>query len=87
VGIDGISLSGGQKQLISLARALYKESEVLILDEPTSAFDSIKIELFRDLILSLKKITTIFLVTHNKDYFQGCFDKLIEIKSGKIILL
>ena len=87
VGIDGISLSGGQKQLISLARALYKNSEVLILDEPTSAFDSIKTELFRDLILSLKKTTTIFLVTHNKDYFEECFDKLIEIKSGKISLL
>ena len=87
VGIDGISLSGGQKQLISLARALYKNSEVLIFDEPTSAFDSIKIELFRDLILSLKKTKTIFLVTHNKDRFQDCFDKLIEIKSGKISLL
>ena len=87
VGIDGISLSGGQKQLISLARALYKNSEVLILDEPTSAFDSIKTELFRDLILSLKKKATIFLVTHNKDHFEECFDKLIEIKSGKISLL
>ena len=87
VGIDGISLSGGQKQLISLARALYKNSEVLILDEPTSAFDSIKTELFRDLILSLRKKATIFLVTHNKDHFEECFDKLIEIKSGKISLL
>ena len=87
VGIDGISLSGGQKQLISLARALYKNSEILILDEPTSAFDSIKTELFRDLILLLKKKTTIFLVTHNKNYLEECFDRLIEIKSGKINLL
>ena len=87
VGVDGISLSGGQKQLISLARALYKNSDVLILDEPTSAFDLIKIELFRNLILSLKKTKTIFLVTHNKDHFEECFDKLIEIKSGKISLL
>lgn len=86
VGVDGISLSGGQKQLISLARAIYKNSEVLILDEPTSALDAIKIELFRDLILSLKKIKTIFLVTHSKNNFQNCFDKLIELKLGKIFL-
>ena len=87
IGIDGISLSGGQKQLISLARALYKNSDVLILDEPTSALDTIKIELFRELILTLKKTKTIFFVTHNKDDFYDSFDQLIEIKSGKINIL
>jgi len=87
IGIDGIGLSGGQKQLISLARALYKNSDVLILDEPTSALDAIKIKLFRELILTLKKTKTIFFVTHNKDYFQDSFDQLIEIKSGKINIL
>ena len=87
IGIDGISLSGGQKQLISLARALYKNSDVLILDEPTSALDIIKIELFRELILTLKKTKTIFFVTHNKDDFDDSFDQLIEIKSGKINIL
>jgi ATP-binding cassette subfamily C protein len=87
VGINGIALSGGQKQLISLARALYKNSDVLILDEPTSALDIVKIELFRELILTLKKTKTIFFVTHNKDYFYDFFDQLIEIKSGKINIL
>ena len=87
IGIDGISLSGGQKQLISLARALYKNSDVLILDEPTSALDVIKIELFRELILTLKKTKTIFFVTHKKDYFSDSFDQLIEIKSGKMNIL
>jgi len=87
IGIDGISLSGGQKQLISLARALYKNSDVLILDEPTSALDTIKIELFRELILNLKKTKTIFFVTHNKDYFYDSFDQLIEIKSGKMHII
>jgi ABC-type multidrug transport system fused ATPase/permease subunit len=87
IGIDGISLSGGQKQLISLARALYKNSDVLILDEPTSALDTIKIELFRELILTLKKTKTIFFVTHNKEYFYDSFDQLIEIKSGKMNIL
>jgi ABC-type bacteriocin/lantibiotic exporter with double-glycine peptidase domain len=87
IGVDGISLSGGQKQLISLARALYKNSDVLILDEPTSALDTVKLGLFRELILTLKKTKTIFFVTHNKDYFYDSFDQLIEIKSGKINIL
>lgn len=87
IGINGIALSGGQKQLISLARALYKNSDVLILDEPTSALDKVKIELFGELILTLKKTKTIFFVTHNKDYFYESFDQLIEIKSGKINIL
>jgi len=87
IGVDGISLSGGQKQLISLARALYKNGDILILDEPTSALDKIKIKLFRELILTLKKTKTIFFVTHNKDDFDDSFDQLIEIKSGKINIL
>jgi ABC-type multidrug transport system fused ATPase/permease subunit len=84
VGNDGISLSGGQKQLISLARALYKDSDVIILDEPTSALDSIKVELFKEILLLLKGIKTIFMVTHNKDSFLDCFDFIVELKSGKL---
>jgi ABC-type multidrug transport system fused ATPase/permease subunit len=84
VGNDGISLSGGQKQLISLARALYKDSDVIILDEPTSALDSIKVELFKEILLLLKGSKTIFMVTHNKDSFLDCFDFIVEIKSGKL---
>ena len=81
---DGISLSGGQKQLISLARALYKDSDVIILDEPTSALDSIKVELFKEILLLLKGSKTIFMVTHNKDSFLDCFDFIVELKSGKL---
>jgi len=84
VGNDGISLSGGQKQLISLARALYKDSDVIILDEPTSALDSIKVELFKEILLLLKGSKTIFMVTHNKDFFLDCFDFVVELKSGNL---
>jgi len=81
VGNNGISLSGGQKQLISLARAFYKDSEIIILDEPTSALDLAKIELLKEVIISFKKIKTIVMVTHNKEYFLDSFDKLIDLNS------
>ena len=47
VNNDGINLSGGQKQMISFARALYKESEIIILDEPSSALDFINTKLLK----------------------------------------
>jgi ATP-binding cassette subfamily B protein len=81
VGNNGISLSGGQKQLISLARAFYKDSEVIILDEPTSALDIAKIVLLREVIVSFKKNKTIIIVTHNKEFFLDTFDKLIDLNS------
>lgn len=81
VGNNGISLSGGQKQLISLARAFYKDSEVIILDEPTSALDLAKMELIREVIISFKKIKTVIIVTHNKEYFLDTFDKLIDLNN------
>jgi ABC-type multidrug transport system fused ATPase/permease subunit len=81
VGNNGISLSGGQKQLISLARAFYKDSEVIILDEPTSALDLAKMKLIREVIISFKKIKTVIIVTHNKEYFLDTFDKLIDLNN------
>ena len=80
VGINGISLSGGQKQIISLARALYKDSELIILDEATASLDENMTLLVKKLILSMKGKKTIIMVTHEADYFSDCFDKIIEIK-------
>jgi ABC-type multidrug transport system fused ATPase/permease subunit len=85
VGNNGLNLSGGQKQMISLARALYKNSEIIILDEPSSALDSTNAELLKKILLLLKGSKTIFMVTHNKDLFNDCFDRIIKIESGKII--
>lgn len=85
VGNNGINLSGGQKQLISLARALYKDSEIIIFDEPTAAFDSLKVELFKDVLQNLYKNKTVFMVTHNTNYFLNTFDRIFEFKSGNII--
>jgi len=86
-GNEGINLSGGQKQIISLARALYKDSNILIFDEPTAALDETKIKLFKEVICSLKGKKTIFMVTHDKNNFENCFDKILYFESGKIKLI
>jgi ABC-type multidrug transport system ATPase subunit len=57
------------------------KSKVIILDEPTSALDIAKIELLREVIVSFKKIKTIIIVTHNKEFFLDTFDKLIDLNS------
>lgn len=84
VGMNGLNLSGGQKQMISLARALYKDSEIVILDEPSSALDSPNTVLIKEIIQSLKYKKTIIMVTHDNS-FNDCYDKIIKIRSGKII--
>jgi len=86
VGFNGTNLSGGQKQMISLARSLYKDSELIIFDEPTSALDEVKSQLFKNVILSLKGKKTIIVVTHEKNLLEKCFDKIFEINSGNLEL-
>jgi ABC-type multidrug transport system fused ATPase/permease subunit len=87
VGNDGIYLSGGQKQMVSLARALYKDSDIMILDEPTSALDANTKDLIKKIILSFKGKKTIIMVTHDINSFSECFDKIIEIKSAKLNII
>ena len=64
---------------------MYKDSEIIIFDEPTAAFDSLKVELFKDVLQNLHKNKTVFMVTHNTNYFLNTFDRILEFKSGNII--
>ena len=86
VGANGIKLSGGQKQLISLARALYREAETLIFDEPTSALDKNIYNLFIKVLDTLKRKKTIFIVTHDVESFSGRYDRIINIDSNKVLI-
>jgi ABC-type bacteriocin/lantibiotic exporter with double-glycine peptidase domain len=83
VGLNGMKLSGGQKQLISLARALYKDPDILFLDEPTSALDKNIQSIFIKVLNLYKRKKTIFLVTHDVKSFSGCYDKMINIDGNK----
>ena len=84
LGEYGSLVSGGQKQRIGIARALYKNSEILVLDEPTSALDTNSEQEILRTIMNLKGKVTIVLVSHNRDIINKC-DEIYEIKNMEIL--
>ena len=84
VGTNGMSLSGGQKQIISIARALYKDSTIFIFDEPTSAMDTANSLLIKNLIYKIKDKKTMIVITHDKILFADFFDLNLKVEAGSI---
>lgn len=78
VGKEGGKLSGGQKQIIALIRAIIHQKKIILLDEPTSSLDTETKKIFTDLIQSIKD-KTIVVVTHDKTIYD-LFDDIIELK-------
>ena len=84
LGDRGVVISGGELQRIGIARALYKNSEILILDEFTSALDDFNELKLIELIKKLSSSKTIIIASHKKKLFDFC-DKVFFIKNKKII--
>ncbi len=85
IGDMGSMLSGGQKQRLGIARALYREPQILILDEATNALDKqTELEILDSIKQSYQNITLI-LITHRNTYLEFC-DKIIEISDKKAIM-
>ncbi len=84
VGERGIKLSGGQKQRIAIARALYKNSKILVFDEATSALDSKTENSIISSIEILSKEITIIMVAHRLSTLKKC-DRLIFMDKGQKI--
>ena len=78
VGENGVCLSGGQRQRIGIARALYRNPEVLILDEATSALDNDTENAFVDALDSLKGKLTIIMIAHRLTTTQNC-DNIVKL--------
>jgi ABC-type multidrug transport system fused ATPase/permease subunit len=81
IGENGIKLSGGQKQRIAIARALYRNTSILILDEFTNSLDKKTESEILDLVASFKKKKTIIIVSHDKQVLKYC-DRIISINNG-----
>jgi subfamily B ATP-binding cassette protein MsbA len=83
VGDRGGTLSGGQRQRIGIARALIRNSPILILDEPTAALDAESEELIIEAMERLMEGRTVITIAHRLSTLRGA-DKLIVIKDGVV---
>jgi ABC-type multidrug transport system fused ATPase/permease subunit len=84
VGEHGVCLSGGQRQRLGIARALYRDPEVLFLDEVTSALDPRTEAEFMDTIRSLRGSKAIVVVAHRSSTLKFC-DRVFELRDGRLI--
>ena len=83
VGERGVRLSGGQRQRIGIARALYKQADVIIFDEATSALDNKTEQAVMQSIESLSKDLTILIIAHRLTTIKNC-TKIIELEEGVV---
>lgn len=85
VGDRGVTLSGGQKARINLARAIYKDADIYILDDPLSAVDThVGKQLFQDCICGYLKKSCTVLVTHQLQYLRNV-SKIYLMENGTIV--
>ena len=84
IGEKGLNLSGGQKARISIARAIYTNSEIYIFDDPLSALDAyVGMNLFKGVFNEYLKDKTFIITTHALQYLNF-FDRIIYMNDGKI---
>ena len=80
-----IDLTGGQKQKVSIARALIKNPRIILADEPTGSLDSENSDEIIHILKDLSKDRLVIIVTHNKDLAYEFSDRIIEIKDGFVL--
>lgn len=83
IGEMGVRLSGGQRQRIGIARALYREPEILVLDEATSALDNETERAVMEAIDNLHGRMTLIIIAHRLSTIKNC-DIVYEVKEGRV---
>jgi ATP-binding cassette, subfamily B, bacterial PglK len=86
VGQNGATFSGGQRQRLGIARALYRRASLLVLDEPTSALDADAEADIVSLLRELRGRCTVVLISHRSTTLEIC-DELYELERGRLVRL
>jgi ABC-type multidrug transport system fused ATPase/permease subunit len=84
VGERGVKLSGGQRQRIGIARALYKDADVIVIDEATSALDYDTERSVMEAINNQASGSTLIMIAHRLTSLKNC-DMLLEVRSGHVV--
>ena len=85
IGEKGINLSGGQKARISLARAVYADKQLILMDDPISALDAnVKKKIFKRVFKRKLADRTRVLVTHAVDFLHLA-DSIVLLKNGSVV--
>lgn len=84
VGERGEGLSGGERQSVTLARALVSNPNIMIFDEPTNSMDDLSEEQFKNKVANIVKDKTVIVITHRPSILS-IVDRLIVVDDGKII--
>ncbi|MCB0462948.1 MAG: ATP-binding cassette domain-containing protein, partial [Flavobacteriaceae bacterium] len=79
VGEEGVNLSGGQRQIIAFARALYKKPQLLLLDEATASMDTKTEAFFIEILQKIKNEIIIIFVTHRIETLSKIADKTLQL--------
>ena len=91
IGLDGLGkrkikeLSGGQKQRVAIGRAIVKNPNMILADEPTGNLDSENSEQIFNLLKEISNNKLVVVVTHDIEFAKKYADRIIEVKDGKII--
>lgn len=83
VGEQGVRLSGGQRQRIGIARALYKQADVIVFDEATSALDTDTEGAVMEVIENLGNELTVIIVAHRLTTLKNC-TQIVELENGRV---
>ena len=85
IGERGVNISGGQKARISLARAIYSDADIILLDDPLSAVDpEVANNIFNEIKNGVFKDKLVVLVTHQLQFLEQC-PKILLLKDGKVV--
>ena len=84
VGERGVRLSGGQRQRIGIARALYRDPDVLVFDEATSALDNLTERAVMEAVNNLGRQKTIIMIAHRLSTVRDC-DKIFLLEKGRLV--